>query len=174
MAKDKPSITVSPRADESQWDPNDVIAKRLAGAPFGVKTDEIPLKEPGRWQLYIASSQVNEGRHYEMTRVKGWVPFTKDQLADGISPESLGFRVAEDGNTLVRGVRGDEVLYMMPKATYEQIQMRKAESNTKGMRSEKAAKADVAEAAAAAHGAEAAEFIANNGKISIRDTVTGA
>ena len=169
----KPTVTISPRSDESQWNPEDVIAKRLAGAPFGLRTDVIPLREPGRWQLYIASSQINEGRHYEMTHQKGWVPFTRADLADGISPESLGFRVAEDGQTLVRGTRGEEVVYKMPQATYDQIQAMKADANTRAMKSENAAKHDAAEAAVATLGTEAADYISQHAKITITDTVSG-
>lgn len=170
----KPRITVSPRADESQWSPEDVIAKRLAGAPFGVKTDTIPMREPGRWALRIANSQVHDSRHYDMAHKLGYRPVTKDDLPDGITPESVGFRVSEDGATLVKGVRGDEVLYKMPVEAYNKIQFAKAEANTKGLRSERAAKSDVAAAAAVAHGDQAAEYIDKHAKITIRDTVTGA
>ena len=172
MTDQKPTITVSPRSDESQWDPNDVIAKRLAGEPFGVRADDIPLAEPGIWQLYIASSQGNEGRHYEMTHRKGWTPCRKDDLAPGISPESIGFKVAEDGQTLVRGTRGEEVVYKMPKDIYDQIQQQKADANTRSLNSESAARNDAAEATAATHGAQAGEYLAKHATISIKDRVT--
>ena len=173
MNDKKPSITVTPRADESSWSADDVIAKRLSGQPFGVRTDEIPLREPGKWQLYVASSQGNEGRHYEMTHKKGWVPCSTADLPDGISAESIGFRVAEDGTTLVRGVRGEEVVYKMPKTTYDRLQRLKAADNVKGMSSPKAAQQDLAEAAAAAHGSEAADYISQHAQVTVRDTVTG-
>lgn len=169
-----PKITVSPRADESTWSADDIIAKRLQGAPFGVRSDEIPMREPGKWQLYIGSSQGNESRHYDMVHRKGWIPFTIGDLPDGITAEAIGFRVAEDGNTLVRGVRGEEVVYKMPKEAYALIQAGKAEANTKSLKSESAAKQDVAEAAAASHGAQAAEYISKHATISIKDTVTTA
>ncbi len=92
--------------------------------------------------------------------------------ADGITPESIGFRVSEDGQTLVRGARGDEVVYKMPKATYDQIQGMKASANTRALRSEKAAVEDIATAAATAHGDQAADFIHANTRITIKDTVT--
>ena len=158
---EKPTITVNPRSDESTWSADDIIAKRLSGEPFGMRTDEIPLKEPGHWQLYIANSQGNESRHYDMVHRKGWKPFTKADLAEGISPESLGFRVAEDNQTLVRGVRGEEVIYKMPKADYDAIQAQKAAANTRDMRSGTAAKQAAAEAAVAAHGPQAAEYLSH-------------
>lgn len=166
-----PRVTnVVPRSEESTWSTEDIIQKRLAGAPFGVRTEAIPLKEPGRWHLYIANSLGDEGRHYDMVHRKGWVPCTIDDLAPGIAPESIGFRVAEDGRSIVRGARGDERVYKMDKALYDQLQMVKAESNTKGMRSESAARSEAAEAAVAQHGPEAAEFIAKNTRIDIRDS----
>lgn len=169
----KPRITVEPRADESTWSADDIIAKRLAGAVFGVRTEDIPLKEPGKWQLYIGNSQGNEARHYDLVHRKGWVPFSTSDLADGISAESIGFRVAEDGQTLVRGTRGEEVVYKMPKEAYEAIQFGKAEKNTASMKSPNRAKDEAANAAASAIGDQAGEYIAKHGNITIRDTVTG-
>ena len=165
-----PKATVTPRTEEGTWSADDVIQKRLAGAPFGVRAEAIPLKEPGRWHLYIANSLGDEGRHYDMVHRKGWIPCTVDDLAPGIVPESIGLRLAEDGRALVRGARGDERVYKMDKALYDRVQAAKAESNVKGMRSETAAKSEAAEAAVAQHGAEAAEFIAKNTRMSIRDT----
>jgi hypothetical protein len=165
-----PKATVTPRDDESTWGAEDVIQKRLAGAPFGVRAEAIPLKEPGKWHLYIANSLGDEGRHYDMVHRKGWIPCTIDDLADGVTAEAIGLRVAEDGRALVRGARGDERVYKMDKALYNRVQHAKAESNVKGMRSESAARTEAAEAAVAQHGAEAAEFIATHTRMSIKDS----
>lgn len=173
MSKQKPDITVTPRSDESTWSADDVIAKRLAGQPFGIKTDAIPMREPGKWALRIANSQVYDSRHYDMVHKLGYVPFTVDDLAPGITAESVGFRVAEDGKTLVRGIRGDEVIYKMPKDSYDQIQRAKADLNTKSLKSETAARQDAAQAAAGAHGDQAAEYIGKHAHITIKDSVTG-
>lgn len=172
--QDTPEITVTPRSDESTWHPEDVIAQRLAGSPFGIRADAIPLREPGKWALRIANSGVNDSRHYDMVHKLGYVPFTRSDLPDNITPESIGFRVAEDGQTLVRGTRGDEVIYKMPKDSYEQIQLAKAAKNVEGMTSEKKARGEVATAAAQTHGSQAGEFIAKHATITIKDTVTGA
>ena len=170
MADKKPSITVAPRADESQWNQDDIIARRLNGEPFGLKADAIPLKEPGKWAVRIANSQLHESRHYDMVHKLGYRPMTRDFLPDGISPESLGFKVAEDGQTLCRGIRGDEVLYVMPKDQYDRIQMAKAAKNMEGMGSESKAKQAAAEAAAGVHGEQAAEYLSKHANITIKDS----
>lgn len=164
----KPKISVSPRSDEATWSQDDILAKRLAGQPFGVKTSEIPLREPGKWALRVANSQASDSRHYDMINKLGYKRVSADMLAEGISPESIGWRLAEDGQTLVRGVRGDEVLYCMPKDVHRQIQMAKADANTKSLKSESAAKNDVANAAASALGSQAGEFL-NTANIRIQD-----
>lgn len=165
-----PKITVVPRADESQWSVEDVNRRRLDGEPFGLVTSDIPLREKGMWSLRIANSQSDEGRHYKMRHRLGWEPAVLADLAEGVTPESIGFRLAEDGQTLCRGIRGDEVLYKKPKAIDQAIQMKKAEANTKGLKSERAAKEDTLNAAALSHGSEAAEFLARHATISIKDS----
>lgn len=173
MAEKKPAITVTPRSDESTWSADDIIARRLGGEPFGLKSDQIPLKEPGKWALRIANTQVHDSRHYDMVHKLGYVPLTVDDLAPGVDPPSIGFRLAEDGKTLCRGVRGDEVLYKMPKSAYDKIQMAKAEANTKSLKSERAAKHEAAEAAVAVHGDQAAEYLTQHANMTIRDSVSG-
>ena len=160
---------VIPRAEESTWSTDDVLAKRLAGQPFGIKTSTIPLAEPGKWQLYIANSNVDESRHYNMVFTHGWVPVTVEDLQPGVVPESVGLRVNEAG-ALCRGARGDEVLYKMPKAIYDQLQKAKAAKNVEGMGSAKKAREDAAVAAAAAHGDEAADYIYKHANITVKDT----
>jgi hypothetical protein len=166
----KPEIVVAPRSDESTWSPDDIIAKRLAGEPFGLRSDQIPMREPGKWALRISNSGVSDSRHYDMVHKFGYQPFTVADLPDGISANSIGFRVAEDGQTLVRGVRGDEVIYKMAKASYDAIQMAKAEKNLDGMKSETKARNQAAEAVAAHQGSEAGDYIAKHATITIKDS----
>jgi len=165
----RPTVTVQRRADEGTWSPDEVIAKRLSGQPFGVRDDAIPLREPGKYALRIAHSQLHASRHYDMAHKLGYVPVVVGDLAEGVTPESLGFRVGEDGR-LCRGERGDEVLYKMERAAYDAIQMKKAEANTRALRSEAAAKQDAANAAAQQHGSEAADYIAKNVTVRIQDS----
>lgn len=162
----KPQITVT---DRSAFSVDDVIARRLSGEPFGLKSADIPLREPGKWALRIANSQMNDARHYDMVHRLGYQPATLDDLAEGVTPESVGFRLAEDGKTLCKGVRGDEVLYKMPKDAHTKIQFAKAAANSKSMTSERAAKEDVANAAAAQHGSQAAEYIQKNTTVRVSD-----
>ena len=94
------------------------------------------------------------------------------QAPEGITAAAIGFRTAEDGKTLVRGARGDEVIYKMPKEKYDAIQKAKAEANTRAMRSGTAARDDVANAAGSSLGDEAGSYIQQHGNITIRDSVT--
>ena len=97
----EPTITVQARSDEATWSADDIIAKRLSGQPFGVRSDVIPMREPGKWALRVANSDVHESRHYDMTHKLGYLPVLSSDLAEGVTPESMGFRIAEDGQTLV-------------------------------------------------------------------------
>ena len=107
-----PRVTVAPRAAQ---DVDDIIAKRLQGDPFAAGVAAIPLKDAEHWATYVANAETSPNRHYEMVHRKGWVPLTVADLPDGITPQSIGWQVAEDGVTLCRGVRGGEVAYKMPR-----------------------------------------------------------
>jgi hypothetical protein len=155
----KPRITVSPRSDAESFNPDDVIAKRLAGNPFGARTTAIPLAEPGRWATFIANSLADENNHYRMVHELGWVPLTIHDLAPGTNPQSIGWQVKEDGITLCRGARGDEIAYKMDKRVREQIQLAKTAENKRGIGSAKALKESAANAAAGQMGSEAADFV---------------
>lgn len=165
----KPKISVQPRSDEGTWSADEVNRRRLSGEPFGLRTSEIPLRTPGAWSLRVANSLTDEARHYNMRHRLGWEPLQLSDLAEGVTPESIGYRLAEDGLTLCKGQRGDEVLYKKPKGIDTQIQMAKAAANTRALKSESAAKEDAANAAASSFGPEAAEVIAKHGSITIQD-----
>lgn len=160
---------VIPRTEEGTWSADDVLAKRLAGQPFGIKAASIPLAEPHKWQLYIANSGADDGRHYDMVFRKGWVPVTAADLAPGVQPESLGLRVNESG-ALCRGARGDEIVYKMPKGAYDTLQRQKAEKNVEGIGSKAKSRMAVAEAAASELGDEAAEFLSKHAVIDVQDS----
>jgi hypothetical protein len=153
----KPEITVTPRADLIPTD--DIIAKRLAGQPFGTRNLAIPLREPQRWAVFIANSLADENNHYRMVHELGWVPLTVEDLAEGITPVSIGWQVKEDGHTLCRGQRGDEIVYKMDKLQYRKVQLAKTAENKKGIGSAKALKESAANAAAGQMGSEAADFV---------------
>jgi hypothetical protein len=157
MSKVKPDITVTPRAEAVDIDA--IIAKRLQGQPFGARTVTIPLKEPERWATFIANSLADENNHYRMVHELGWLPLTIDDLAEGITPISIGWQTKEDGRTLCRGPRGDEIAYKMDKHIRHQIQMAKTAENKKGIGSAKALKESAANAVAGQMGSEAADFV---------------
>lgn len=172
----RPRIIVTPRSEESTWSADDIIESRLTGQnPFGrVNDNSLPLRNKAAWHQRWFNNQVNPSQVHLAQRRLGWVPVRVEDLEDGTTPESLGLTVAPDG-TIRRGDRNtEEVILKMPEASYQAIQQRKTEMNTQGMRSEKAAKAEVAAAAAGTMGDQAADYIAKHGNISIRDRVTGS
>ena len=166
----KPRIRVTPRTDDIGLDAivDDINQRRLSGERVRNR-GLIPLREPGRWALHQANTLVNDARHYTMVHEAGWLPVTIDDLKPGTTPQSVGYRLAEDGRTLCKGPRGDEVLYKKERSVHEAIKLREAKANLKPTQSESAAKADIANAAAAAHGAQAGEYIASNTTVRVVD-----
>lgn len=160
---------VIPRTEEGTWSADDVRAKRLGGQPFGLKVSAIPMREREKWQLYIANTSVDDARHFKMVAELGWEPVTAADLAPGVTPESLGFRVSEAG-AICRGARGDEVVYKMPKADYDRLQQQKAAKNIEGIGSQSKSRMAVAEAASSQLGDEAAEFLSHHAVINVQDS----
>lgn len=154
-----PKVTVVPRSEEAMADVDAIIERRIAGNPFYSGDRAIPLSEPERWYIKEANSLADENRHYAMVHEEGYLPVTIDDIRPGITPESFGFRLAEDGKTLCRGTRGDERLYKMSKPNRAKIEARKTEIAKKGLGSVKAMRDDAANAVAGTHGAEAADFV---------------
>ena len=171
MSKQKPEITVTPRSDESTWSAEDIISKRLSGDPFGrTLTNDVPMRDRPHWHQKWFNSMSSPGRLHEARHVLGWEPVTIQDLPEGITPESLGFQIGPDGS-IRRGDRNtEEVLFKMPEDLHNQVQARKAEANTKGLRSESAARNEAAEAVSAAHGSQAAEYVSKHANITIKDT----
>ena len=166
----KPQITVTPRQGDIDLDA--IIAKRLAGNPFGGGTTEVPLAEPERWDVYIANGDLHPSRLYEMKMRLGWVEVTAADLAPGITPESIGFSISETG-ALCRGPRGQEVVFKQPKAIRAKIMERKTDVNKRGMGDPKTVKADMVNAAGASHGDEAANFLNKHVHVTGYDRVEG-
>jgi hypothetical protein len=100
------------------------------------------------------------------------VEVTQDDLAPGVSAESIGFTVSETG-ALCRGTRGQEVVFKMPKDLRKKVMDRKAEVNKKGMGSPSAVKQDMVNAAGNAHGDEAANFLNKHVHVTGYDRVEG-
>ena len=167
-AKRPPEVTVVPRA---ATDVDAIIAKRLQGDPFAAGAVDIPLRDPEHWATYVASGDVSPNRHYEMVHKKGWVPLTVADLPDGITPQAIGWQVAEDGQTLCRGVRGNEVAYKMPLAARSQVQQAKTARNLAGTGSAAKVKASLTAAASGSLGDEAASFVDQNVTVTGGDRV---
>lgn len=154
MAK-KSTITVTNRG-ESLKNRNAALARRLAGGNVhGGGNRALPLKEPERWHTYLANTYLNEGEFYAM-KEKGWVPLEVEDLA--CSVDESGYRLSETGQ-LVRGPRGEEMLFKMDKRDYRLLEQAKAAQNMRGIGSQSKIKNDMAEAAAGALGSEAADYI---------------
>ncbi len=158
----KPAVQVTSRK-------NAALARRLApGAnPQASLSRDIPMKEPHRWQLYIASEHVAPDRLFRMVHELGWDPLRPEDLA--CKPEEIGYRVSEDGH-LVRGTQGKEMIFKMPKEDYHALQMRKAEQNSVGIGSASKTKTQVAEAVANTFGPEAADFAHQHFTGTVTDT----
>jgi len=154
----RPRVTVAPRSVETAFSVEDIVQRRIQQDPFGAKELPIPLAEPGKWALKEANAEVDPGRHYAIVHRDGWVPLTPADLAPGVTAESIGYRVSEDGH-LVRGVHGQERLYKMAKAHRDQIQLAKTAANKRGMGSAAKVRDDLASAAGSQMGDEAGSFI---------------
>lgn len=148
---------------------NAALARRLApgGNPHATSARTIPLKEPHRWQLYIANDYAGQDELYRMVHEYGWLPLEPNDLA--CKAEEIGYRVNES-NHLVRGPQGREVIFKMDKEDYRLLMQRKTERNMKGIGSASKTRTQVAEAASNAFGAEAADFIYKNVKGTVTDT----
>ena len=167
--KREPTITAAPRGADIDIDA--VIQRRLRGDPFAASALAIPLREPGRWATYVANSDTSPDRHYDMVARKGWTPMTTADLPDGVTAQSVGWNVAEDGQTLCRGTRGQEVLYKQPIEVNTAIAKAKAAQNLKGMGSAAKVKSDMTNALAAQAGDEAGTFAEQNIHITGGDRV---
>lgn len=164
----KSAITVKARS-EGLKNRNAALARRLAlGQVHGGGSPTLPLKEPKRWHTYIANSDVNANEFYLM-KERGWVPLDPSDL--GCPVEQTGFRLSPDGN-LVRGVRGEEMVFKMEEADYQILMDAKTQANMRGIGSASKTKTDMAEAASGALGSEAADYIHNlDGQVI--DRITG-
>lgn len=165
---ERPKITVSPVTTETAFSTDEILKRRLEGNPFADTRVEIPLREPGRWALKEANDHADPNRHYTIVHLEGWVPVIPSDLADGVTPEALGYRVSEDG-FLVKGERNSERLYKMPAEAFKRIQFRKAEANKRGTGSQKAVREDIASATGAALGDEAGTFVQRHLHVSGED-----
>lgn len=164
----KSKITVTSRADTAKTR-NAALARRLAsGNPFAAGTKSIPLKEPHRWHTYIANTYVDDSAFYEMRR-NGWEPLLPEDL--GCPIEESGFTVSVDGH-LVRGPRGQEMIFKMDADDYRLLERAKTERNMASIGSRSKTKNEMANAAGKQLGDEAGSFI-NGLQGEVIDRITG-
>jgi len=146
---------------------NDVLARRLAGNPNGSAQRDIPLKEPHRWQLYIANDYNQEDDLYRMVHELGWSHLLPEDLA--CKPKEIGFRVSEDGH-LVRGTQGREMVFKMAKDDYRLLKQRESDANNAQIGRPGKTKEAAANAVASVYGDEAASFVDKHLVGSVTDT----
>ena len=154
-------IQVTPRR-------NAALARRLSGNPHASPTREIPMKEPGKWQLYIANDYNNADDLYRMVHEKGWEHLREEDIA--CKPREIGYRVSEDGH-LVKGPQGREQVFKMRIEDYNALKMRETEYNNSTIGRPGKAKAAAASAVASAFGDEAGTFVDKHLVGEITDTV---
>jgi hypothetical protein len=167
----RPKVIVAPR-EELAFDVDSVIARRLAGEPFGARQQHVPLREPKRWATYEANSLADRNAHYRMVHEFGWVPVRVEDLAPGIEPVAIGWQVDAAG-ALCRGPQGDSKLYKQPQAVRDRITAAKTAANMKGIGSAKAVKESVAQAAGSQLGSEAGDFAHSNITVTGADRIQG-
>lgn len=130
-----------------------VVERRIkygdASALSGPAIELIDQPEP--MTLYWGNTG-REGRHFQLTKRKGWVPVKMTELANRLD---IGGDIAETPDGIVaRGEKGREVLYKMPTRFYTAVQRRKVDDTLKRSRSASALKQDTL--ARAAQDADAA------------------
>jgi hypothetical protein len=90
------------------------------------------INQPEPMALYWGNTG-REGRHFQLTKRKGWVPVKMSELANRLD---IGGEIVESPEGIVaRGEKGREVLYKMPARLYRQLEQRKADDNIRRSRS---------------------------------------
>jgi len=166
MPKKQTQITVTSRAAAAKASlaaiarENPALARRLAsGTINGGGSVTIPLREPERWYTRIDNQLADPNMFYRMRHELGYEPLTPEDLPEGVSPTSIGFRVSEDGY-LVRGAAGQEEMpFKMARDHRALVDQMATEQNLKGIGSAKKIREDMANAAGSQMGSEAGDYI---------------
>ena len=113
------------------------VERRLkSGAIFRAASSTIPMREVGRYALYIGNADISPQRIHELLAQKGWAYVSRDDLA--IEPEAIGFR--EMDGRIVSGQHGHEVLLKMERSDYAKVQAEKDRRNRESTFSKKGIK----------------------------------
>ena len=136
--------------------PISVVERRLqSGQVFTAGSSGIPLKEPKRWMIRWANSQISADHVFVMRAEKGWEYVGLDDLA--VDPVEVGAHVL-DGK-IVKGDKGQEVLMKMPAKDYRALQMQKDAENRKQTFGSKATKQAIVAGASSQLGDQAASYL---------------
>jgi len=159
-AQDSPGFDAPEPKAERRRKQVEVVQRRLKGGNlFASPSQAIPLKDQSmrvRW----FNRGISDDRFFVAEQQKGWM---KVHVSDVASLDAIsGYDRSPEG-WITRGPRGQEMLYMMPKADYQAIQMAKAAANTKRLGSAKSRAAAAAEATAAQFGPQAGDYVEQAG-----------
>lgn len=167
MAGRKPRIEVTERGSQTTLDVllSDPKYKKRIQNPFGVRSEEIALKDPSRVARW--SNGAIGADHVWKHKQMGWDQVRPDDVAD--LDQIGGYNVSPDG-FIVRGARGEEVLMAQPRVVRDAVQAAKIEHNNRNMGNPNRMKQELVEAAGNSLGAEAADFL--NSRIGPVGTIT--
>lgn len=90
------------------------------------------INQPEPMTLYWGNNN-REGRHFQLTKRKGWVPVQITELANAMDVGG-DIQASPDG-IVTRGEKGREVLYKMPTRLFKLVAKRKVEDNLRRSRS---------------------------------------
>ena len=164
--KRRSAITVTSRAEGARnatvaaLRENPVLARRLASGNLqGGGNTAIPLKDADRWYTRRDNQLADPNMFYRLVHEMGYQPVKAEDLADGITPSMIGYRVTEDGY-LVQGPQGhEEMLFKMDKHARTLLDQAMTDQNKQGIGATSKIKADLAEAAGSQLGSEAGDYI---------------
>ena len=155
--KPRKPITVTVRADDEQKR-QAVLARRLAGNPFGQAVQTIPLKEKG-WYTRWDNTLSNPQQFYENKQLNGYLPVHKDDLA--VTVDEIGVRTSPEGYVVRGSGAMIEMLWKMPVEDRKAIKAAQTEENNRriGKGSASGTRNAITGAASASLGDEAASFL---------------
>ncbi len=148
-----------PKKTEAQKTRISVLERRLQN-PFGEPSSPIDLTKPGMIPRWFNGAIIND--KVWRAKQKGWIPVRPSDVAD--QDQIGGTNVSPDG-FVVRGDRGQEVLMMMLRDEFDQIQMAKTRHNIRVLRDPNRQQSEILESAASKFGSETADLMAKKTRV---------
>lgn len=90
------------------------------------------INQPEPMTLYWGNNN-REGRHFQLTKRKGWIPVQITELANAMDVGG-DIQASPDG-IVTRGEKGREALYKMPSRLFDLVAKRKVDDNLRRSRS---------------------------------------